>query len=368
MKVCLFLDHACNLRCGYCYNGRKARRPMPWDVAERGIALAFAGGGGCAAFPVVSFFGGEPLLQWDLLVRATEHARAEARARGVRVGLKLTTNATLLTPDRLAWLRERRFYLGLSLDGDREAHDAGRRYANGRSSYERAARNVRAALAFDRGAGARVIAVIHPGNVDRLAESFDALLALGARSLSMNLDYEAAWSEADRARLVAALGRLGERYADAHRRGARFTLNLFDTKIVTHLKGGFTARDRCDFGCEEIAVAPSGRLYPCDRLVGEDTRDDVVIGDVWSGVDAARRDALVAAKDAVPEGCDTCALRPRCMHWCGCVNHAMTGAVGDVSGLLCWFEQRLIEEADRVAARLYREGVPGFLARFYGAG
>ena len=55
----------------------------------------------------------------------------------------------------------------------------------------------------------------------------------------------------------------------------------------------------------------------------------------------------------------------RCVHWCGCVNHAMTGSVGDVDGLLCWIEQLRIEQADRCAEVLYAERNPAFLRRFY---
>ncbi len=359
MRVTLFLDHACNLRCTYCYNGRTFRRTMPWEVAERGIALAFDGPGPCR----VSFFGGEPLLRWDLVLACLDHAAAEARRRGSAVEHVLVTNGTLLDRARRDELLRREVFVAVSVDGDAIAHDATRRTARGGPSWARVVRHVRPLLAAR--PGTKVIAVVDPANVDRLAESLDALLDLGARNLSMNLNYEADWDEAARDRFTSALGRLGERYVAAYRAGRIFSLNLLDSKIVTWVKGGFTCADRCDFGCREVAVSPTGRLYPCDRLVGQDDRDDVVIGDVWRGVDVARRDALVAAKDAVLEGCEGCALLPRCMHWCGCVNHAMTGSVGEVSGLLCWFEQRIVEEADRCAALLAAEGNPTFQRRFY---
>ena len=204
-----------------------------------------------------------------------------------------------------------------------------------------------------------------PLNVDWLGESFDALLELGARNLSMNVNYEGTWEEPERERFQVALRKLGDRYVEAYRRGAAFTLNLFDSKIVTHLKLGYADRDRCDFGCEEVAVSPRGRLYPCDRLVGMDDKDEVIIGDVFEGIDPVRRDALIAQKNEIMDDCADCAVSHRCMHWCGCVNHAMTGSVGGVSGLLCWFEQRMIEESDRVASILFQEENPGFIRRFY---
>jgi len=365
VRVCLFLNHACNLRCRYCYNGRKFHRAMPWDVAEAGIQLMLRGGGPEAPQAQLSFFGGEPLLEMPLLRRAVAYTERHAGEIGQRVRFLVVTNGTLLRGAVLDYLLEHQVYLGVSIDGTREAHDATRRFRNGRSSYDRVRDNLRAVIDRGGGVGLKVIAVVNPDNVDQLPDSFDALLELGARNLSINLDYGGRWDEPARARFAAAMEGLGDRYVAAYRRGEHFTLNLLDSKVVTHLKGGYACTDRCDFGCEEVAVAPSGRLYPCDRLVGMDDRDEVVIGQVFSGIDPVRRDALIASKNAVLQDCGDCALLPRCMHWCGCVNHAMTGAVGEVSGLLCWLEQQLIEQADRCASQLYDEEIPAFVQRFY---
>ena len=363
MKVCLFLNHACNLACSYCYNGPKFHRSMPPDVALAGVRLALEDG---REGPVqLSFFGGEPLLEMERIRQVVEHAeeRAEQLGRGLR--FVVVTNATLLTDGVLDYLMEHRFYVGVSIDGSREAHDATRRFRNGRSSYDRVVAGVERLLSRPERRGVKAVAVTDPRNVDHLPDTFDALRALGLRTLSVNLNYEADWHEANRERFLRALRALGDRYISAYRRGERFKLNLLDSKVLTHLKGGYACADRCDFGCEEVAVAPTGNLYPCDRLVGDDTREDVVIGHVHTGIDPVRRDVLIADKNRVFADCADCAFLGRCMHWCGCVNHAMTGSVGQVDGLLCWFEQRLIEEADRCAATLYEEGNAEFLRRFY---
>ncbi len=359
MRVSLFLNHACNLRCRYCYNGSKFQRPMPQEVARLGVELALAQPGRHR----VSFFGGEPLLELERIRWVMDYARRRAQELEREVHHLVVTNAVLLDQERLDFFLEHDVYVALSVDGGPAAHDATRPFADGSSSYAVVARNARRLLALR--PGNKLIAVIDPLNVDHLPDSFDALLDLGARNLSMNVNYEADWGEAERERFQVALHQLGERYLAAYRRGVVFTLNLLDSKIVTHLKLGYADRDRCDFGCEEVAVSPRGRLYPCDRLVGQDDRDDVVIGDVWKGVDLAARDALIAQKNEVLEDCADCALLGRCMHWCGCVNHAMTGRVGGVSGLLCWFEQRMVEQADRVAAELFKERNDTFLRRFY---
>ena len=211
----------------------------------------------------------------------------------------------------------------------------------------------------------KTISVIDPANVDWLGESLEHLLGLGLRHLSFNLNYEGDWNEANRTRFEKAIDDMGDAYIAAYRKGFAFKVNLFDAKIITHVKGGYACGDRCDFGCDELAVSPSGKLYPCDRLIGEDDRDDVVIGDVWKGVDLMARKKLIDSKNEVKDDCEDCEAQGRCMHWCGCVNYAMTGSVGGVSGLLCWFEQTVIDAADRAAQTLYAERNPGFVKRFY---
>ncbi len=361
MRLTLFLDHQCNLACTYCYNGEKFPRPMPFEVACKAVDLVVKSD---RPLKQVGFFGGEPMLRFDLIREITRYVRQRTAAYPVPVTLVVTSNSTLFTPERIEWLAANRFHLGVSIDGCPPAHDACRVRADRRGSHADVAAGITRALAA--GLPVKSISVIDPANVHLLPDSLDHLLDLGLRQLSFNLNYEATWDDAARERFEVALHAFADRYAAAFRRGLRFKLNLLDSKIVTHLKGGFACSDRCDFGCEELAVSPAGRLYPCDRLIGMDDRDDVVIGTVHDGVDPARRDALIQAKNAILDECAECEYVMRCMHWCGCVNYAMTGSVGGVSGLLCWFEQALIAQADRVAEELYAEKNPAFLERFYG--
>ncbi|MBI5498026.1 MAG: radical SAM protein [Deltaproteobacteria bacterium] len=365
MRVTLFLDHACNLRCTYCYNGEKFSRRMSSDVMRRAINLVLAQPAHPALRTQVSFFGGEPLLAMDLVDEAVTYARARAAAVGRRVVFHLVTNGTLMGPETVERLVTAQVQVAVSLDGCAAAHNATRRYANGRPSHADVAAHVRGLAQRVAPGGFKVMSVVDPANVGHLGSVLDAALELGCLDVGINVNHAAAWDDDARAAYARGLRELGDRYVAACRRGIRFKLALLDSKIITHLRGGFSPEERCDFGCEELAVAPSGRLYPCDRLVGMDDRDELVIGDVWRGVDVARRDALVEEKNAEPEDCRACALAPRCAHWCGCVNHAMTGRVGEVSGLFCWFEQCAIDEADRCAAVLHAERNAVFLEKFY---
>jgi len=362
MNLTLFLNHRCNLRCSYCYTGRKFHRPMTRQVMERAVELGL--GLSEHGFMMLTFFGGEPMMEPDLMEAAVLFAKERGEARGVRIFPGLATNGTLLDSRRLKLLKEYEFQVQLSLDGCPAAQDATRRFRNGRSSAARVEQNLRTLLA--EGFNPRVLSVIDPDNVDQLGPSFDYFMDLGAEKIHYSPNYNGAWDEAACERFEDALADLGDRYMDRLRQDQDVRLDPLNGKVVTHLNRGYKAGQRCMFGVKEITVAPTGRIYPCDRLVAQDDDPAVCIGDVGNGgLDEARRDALVARKDTPDDECGTCELRPRCMFWCGCANYETTGDVGQVAPITCWFERCFIAEADRVASTLYAEKCPAFLKRFY---
>jgi len=358
MDVTLFLNHSCNLACTYCYNGAKFDRPMPEEVMQKAVEMAFAG-----THARISFFGGEPLLEFEMMKRAMAYARGIEDGGRIPLRFSMTTNGTLVTPEVLEVLRAERFHLVFSVDGCRAAHDRTRRFAGGASSHqvvvENLARAMRAIPSLE------TITVVDPVNIDLVPESFEFLMGLGVRNLNFSLNYEAEWTDEALDRLTVALDRLGDLYVDAYRRGIDLALDLFDSKIITHLKGGYACRDRCKFGKEELCVAPSGTLYPCERLVGEDTRGDVAIGNVFDGPELAKVLEMGRRKDEPDPECVDCKLAHRCMYWCGCVNYATTGDVGTTSGVLCRLEQISIGAADRAAGILFAEENPMFIGKFY---
>lgn len=360
MKITLFVNHRCNLACGYCYNGPSFGRRMSWDIAKRSVDLALSGP---QRRSQISFFGGEPLLEMSLIRRAVDYAEAKAKVEDRRVRFVITTNGTLLSGDRLDFLLAHRFHIGVSLDGDREAHDAFRRYPSGRSSHARISRHAREAV--KRYPPLEVVAVVDPSTAHRVDRSFAYLFELGVRDVTFNMNYEGDWNDAACDALEASVHRLGDEMLARYRAGYDFTCNPLDAKIITRLKEGYSACDRCDFGREEIAVSPTGMFYPCERLVGQDDDPAVQIGDIFHGVDPVRRDALREPKNKPPADCQGCALQDRCMFWCGCVNYATTGRVDGVTGTLCFMEQLFIRTADALAATLYQEKNPVFMQKYY---
>jgi uncharacterized protein len=358
MHTTLVLTHDCNLACTYCYTGAKERRVMPDDVSAAGLDLAFHGTG-----PVdLGFFGGEPLLRFEQLVAIAHAARTRAAHEGRALTLSVTTNGTLLTSERVEVLRELGVRITLSIDGTREAHEATRPTRNGRSSFDAAMRGAKAIL--DAGLALEVIAVVAPANVRHLGATVRFLAELGAQQIVLNPCFEEAWSDDDLAAWEQGMRDAAQVYAEHMRAGRAIAMPTFDNKILAAAKGGLAACDTCSAGEREIAVAPSGNLYPCARLVNEDRDLRWVIGHVHRGIE--RR-----AIEAIPRGpsdsaCESCAERWRCGASCMCANLAETNTANVPGGVQCWYEQTSASIADEIGHALLEERCATFLAWSYG--
>ena len=309
MDISLALTHDCNLACTYCYAGAKRRESMSADTAQRAIDFAFSFN---ASKLQLGFFGGEPLIEWDLLQACTEQAEELAAQSGTTLQKTVTTNGTLLTESRVDWFHEHGFYPALSLDGNRAMHDATRPFCDGRSSFDATLRGLRLLrLKFPE---VEVIVVPDPGNVEHLADSVRFLAdEEQVLRISINPNFYTEWDEESLGIWRAAFEEIGDFYLARHRTGKPVAINFIDSKVITRLKNGYECRDRCNFGEREIAVAPSGRLYPCERLIGEDVDAAMSIGNVTDGFDEEKRENVLARRGNIDADCMGCEYRARCL-------------------------------------------------------
>ena len=357
MQVTLCLTHDCTLRCPYCYAGAKRRKTMAWDVAKGAIDLTVDWQ--LKHYPekeyILGFFGGEPLLEWELLQRADAYAAESARAAGFHLGRTVTTNLTLLDREKADWLRARRYKLGLSIDGSPAMHDANRAYPDGRGSHA----DCMAALSLvDDFPSPRpeIICVATPATAPLLAEGIRYLHARSALSIAVNPDFTAEWDDSARAALRASYEALASDVLASWREGSRpLHLNWLDSKLVALRHGGYRACDKCDPVRRELAVAPSGNLYQCPNLVGNDDKADLRLGSVQAGFDGkAVLHALARCGNSDP-ACAQCPAAPRCINWCCCLNWFSTGHTDRIGSFRCFHEKLSIELADSAAETLLGE-------------
>ncbi len=360
MDVSLVLTHDCNLGCSYCYEGEKFRKRMSDDVRDRALDLAFADE---AVAVQVSFFGGEPLLEWEQLVSATHAARSRAAATGKKLVFTVTTNGTLLDAERVQFLVENQFFIGLSIDGVRAAHEATRPTRGNRSSFDAVERALD--LLLEAGAWFETISVVDPKNVRLLGESVRWLAGKGVPRIALNPNFGAQWSDEELAAWEHGYRAAGALYLERSLSGRPLYVNVIEDKLITHVKDGYEPEDHCAMGHGAVAVAPSGNLYPCERMVEEDRSGELRIGDVFGGVDRGRVMVLDAQKGPVNHECGGCGVQSRCMSFCACANRAETGSIGVAGGVQCWHEQMAIRVADAIGARLWKAKNKHFLQRVY---
>jgi uncharacterized protein len=364
MELTLFLDHACNLRCTYCYNGDKFTRRMERDTMAKAIALALEQR---PRHLDLSFFGGEPLMHVDLMREAMQLAEAAiAKMPQPRPSLRfiVNTNGTLIDDEVVALLAPpKAVTVFVSVDGERETHDKFRVNQAGHGSYDAVLRGL--GRLRDAGIAYQLVAVVNVATAATLGRALSACSELGAVKVTFAPNFRDEWDEASVALLREGLRAAGDAWMQMFRAGRQMPIEPLHGKILTHLKGGIPCPSRCLLGGTEFCVTPSGRIYPCAQMVGEDRGEQLVIGHVDSGLDRAALAEMQKEKDRVEDTCAPCALRDRCQSHCGCRHVALTGKLGEITTALCELESAFIEQADRVAETLYAEQCPAFIEYYY---
>lgn len=269
LDVGLVLTHACNLACTYCYTGEKKRVRMPEAVAMRAVELAIATARASEAKLQLTFFGGEPLLEAELLLDLA--TRARSLTGGVPLVMQMTTNGTLLDVALVERLGALGVHVAISIDGTRAQHEAARPLAGGGSSWETTRRGldlllaVRDRFAFD------VVAVVDPGTVHLLGDGVRELLDLGVDAITLNANFGGTWGERELEILEAQLEVVAALVVAWLRRGRWVRVQPLESALRSFAATGQVVTASCGAGSRRLAVAPSGRIYGCCRAVGEDT-------------------------------------------------------------------------------------------------
>jgi len=360
MLAALHVTLGCNLRCTYCYAGTKVNKSMTTETVRQAVDWIAKSGD---AENVVTLFGGDPLMRFDLVKEAVEHAKTHANTRFV---WRMVTNGTLFTDEMWPFFRANDLLFTLSLDGDPIAQDLERKTLDGRGSFELVVRHVPAMLKYN--PYTKVNLVVTPKTADRLAKSVAYVHGLGFRYLDVSPDYGGAWERKSFDALQESLQDLAKYYLLCHRRGDKFNLNLFDDKIRAYAMGEVHKEcTSCDAGRTQFSIAPSGKIYPCVQFVKDDAPADEkwAIGDLEHGLYAERRRAFLDVGRRKKTECEGCAFEGRCHNWCVCANWQGTGDPGAPSPFLCEYERMLIPIADRLGETLWAERNPLFISKIY---
>jgi len=345
--LCLHVAHDCNLNCRYCFasqgnfNGDKLL--MDCNTAYRAVDFLIEKSKGRRNIEI-DFFGGEPLMNLDVVKKTVDYARKKAGASNKTVKFTLTTNALALDRSTIEYLDENMYNVVLSLDGRREVNDRMRCFRDGSGSYNAITGNIRRFVQRRRDKSYYVRGTFTRENLDFCRDVLH-MAGLGFKEVSVEpvvCTPEEPYSikEQDLDRILNEYDRLFDECLK--RKGTREEFNFYHFNV--NLYNGPCAVKRlsgCGAGNQYLAVTPEGDIYPCHQFVGNKS---FLMGSVFDGrldrhISDSLRDCHVYSK----EDCSGCWARLWCSGGCHANSYNTTGSIKKSYKIGCEMEKKRIE-------------------------
>ncbi|MBP3378480.1 MAG: thioether cross-link-forming SCIFF peptide maturase [Clostridia bacterium] len=351
--LCLHVAHTCNLNCEYCfasqgkYHGDRA--VMSLEVGKRAMDFLIENSGNRRNLEV-DFFGGEPLMNFDMVKELVAYCRSIEKEKGKNFRFTLTTNGLLIDDDVIDFANRECSNVVLSLDGRKEIHDRYRVDYAGNGSWDRIVPKFQKLVEARNGKDYYMRGTFTHANPDFLKD-IEQMLDLGFTELSMEPVVCAPGdpselTEEDLPIILDQYEKLAELMIERDKEGRPFTFYHY----MIDLTGGPCIYKRisgCGSGTEYMAVTPWGDLYPCHQFVGE---EKFKLGDIWNGVsNTAIQDEFCSCNVYARPECRDCWARLYCSGGCAANAYHSTGSVKGVYKYGCELFKKRMECAIMVA-------------------
>lgn len=345
--ICLHVAHDCNLACKYCFAGKGEydgpKGLMNFETGKRALDFLVEKSGTRKNLEV-DFFGGEPLLNWEVCKKLVEYGRSIEKEHGKNFRFTLTTNGVVVNDEVIDFCNREMGNVVLSLDGRKETHDRLRTTCNGKGSYDLIVDK------FKKFANARNQADYYMrGTYTHYNTDFSKdiihMADLGFKELSIepvvsDPTEPYALKENDLPILKEQYEILADEMLRRYRNGNGFTFYhyMIDLNsgpcIVKRISG-------CGVGTEYMAVTPSGELYPCHQFVGD---EKFLLGDIWKGVtNTAILDEFKGCNVYSHPECKDCFAKLYCSGGCAANAYHTTGSVNGIYEFGCELHRKRIE-------------------------
>jgi len=359
--LCLHVAHTCNLNCEYCfasqgkYHGDRAL--MTFEVGKRAIDFLVEHSGSRRNLEV-DFFGGEPLMNWQVCKDVVAYARSIEKEKNKNFRFTLTTNGVLVDDEVIDFANREMHNVVLSLDGRPHIHDHLRKDYAGNGSYEKILPKFQKFAEARGGKDYYMRGTFTHNNVDFTEDIFH-MADLGFTELSMepvvcapNDPY--ALTEEDLPKLFEQYEILAKDMLRRKREGKPITFYHY----MIDLKNGPCIYKRisgCGSGTEYMAVTPWGELFPCHQFVGDEKYS---LGNIWDGVtNESVRDQFKNCNVYAHPECRDCWARLYCSGGCAANAYHATGSVNGIYEYGCKLFKKRMECAIMMQVAEMEEGL-----------
>ncbi len=347
--LCLHIAHDCNMCCKYCFAGEGEysgdRSLMSFEVGKRALDFLIEQSGSRKNLEV-DFFGGEPLLNFDVVKQLVAYARSIEKEKGKNFRFTLTTNGVLLNDEVMEWANKECYNVVLSLDGRKETNDRMRRTRNDKGTYDLILPKFQKMAKERNQQGYYIRGTYTHYNTD-FANDILHLADLGFEQLAMEpvvtdpkMDY--ALQESDIPKLKDQYDLLAKEMCKRNREGKGFTFFHY----MIDLEGGPCIYKRisgCGVGTDYMAVTPWGDLYPCHQFVGD---EKFLLGNVFDGVkntDIVNEFKLCNVYSR--KACQDCFAKLYCSGGCSANAYHTTGKITGTCDMSCELHRKRVENA-----------------------
>lgn len=356
--LCLHVAHDCNLKCRYCfaeegeYHGKRSL--MSAEVGKKAIDFIIANSGNRRNLEV-DFFGGEPLMNFEVVKDIVEYGREQEKLHNKNFRFTITTNGILLDDDKQKYINENMHNVVLSMDGRKEINDLMRPRAGGQGSYDAVVPKFQKLAESRNQTDYYLRGTFTHHNLDFSKDVLHVADDLGFKQVSVEPvvaeateDY--AICEEDLETIFNEYERLAQELYIRHKTGEK-DFNFFH--FMVDLTGGPCVAKRlsgCGSGTEYLAVTPEGDLYPCHQFVGQ---EEFKIGTVFDGIQNTElREEFANCNVYTKTECKKCWAKFYCSGGCMANANNYGGSIMSTYDIGCKLQRKRIECAIMIKAKL----------------
>lgn len=345
--MCLHIAHDCNLACKYCFAGEGEycgdRSLMSFEVGKQAFDFLIANSGTRKNLEV-DFFGGEPLMNFEVVKQLVAYAREQEKIHNKNFRFTLTTNGVLLDEEVMDFANKEMYNVVLSLDGRKETNDRMRVSRNGKGSYDLILPKFKE-MVKRRGDKEYYIRGTYTHYNTDFTEDILHMADLGFTKLAMepvvaSPDAPYALKEEDLPVLFDQYEKLAAEMVHREKNGKGFTFFHY----MIDLEGGPCIAKRiagCGVGTEYVAVTPWGDLYPCHQFVGD---ENYLLGNVFDGITNEEvRSRFKMCNIYTRPQCNDCFARLYCSGGCSANAYHATGSIEGIYELGCKLHRKRVE-------------------------